>query len=331
MSPEPTLPAARQSPERSRPPATGPRLLAGRVMRGCNVHHRTSVFVQRVNLDKLVEARPAAAGARFAGRFADRFEGHGEIAETFDGVLLEAIVAIEMSAARTMGRAIRVPFSKIVPVAGSPAEIDLVWECQSGTVSRAAAKASLSGILELLPTSISGLRRKPRGRFAAQMRKLLRRCRRREWSKTTAVLAEAAKERGLPCEPLAGDYLRLGDGVLQQVVSASAISSLDAVYPSGMPARIPVAVIVGERGRRALARELDGLLRATGRMIGLATRKLTTISGRPVDPTSHGRGDGARFLLGDPRIEMVISATSARRIVRRGLRLDRATVTAILE
>jgi hypothetical protein len=188
--------------------------------------------------------------------------------------------------------------------------------------------------------------------FAVLLRELLRRARRRQWSTTTAVLALAAKERGVPFEPLAGAHLRLGDGIMQHVVSASTPglvpalavpaasrdqvreagrAALESIVPTGVSARVPIAVILGDRGAGALARDLDGLLRAAGSAVGLATSKLTTVSGKPVDKTSLGPGAGARFLLADPRIEALVYAVSPKKVVTRGLRIDHATATAILD
>jgi len=95
---------------------------------------------------------------------------------------------------------------------------------------------------------------------------------------------------------------------------------------------VPTGLIVGERGTSSIAREFDGLLRASGRAVGLALRSArTTISGKPVDPTSLGRRGTARFLLRDPRVECLVAAMSPRAVVERGLRLDRTSVTAILD
>jgi len=322
-----------------------PRLLAGRVHRGCNVHHRATVYVQRVFLGKLAELRTSDAGPRFGSTFLDRFTSltgaplppslAAELTAgdgiPFDRALLEAILAIEGFAARAMRRPDTIEVAGIVPDPASPGEVDLVWACQSGTVSRGAVKSALAGVLELLPVSLCDLRAPPRERFSVLVRKLERRCRRRQWSPATAALATAAKERGLACETLAGDYLRLGEGVHQQVVSAATTPNVASVFPDGVAAGIPVALIVGTRSAGSTARELDGILRASGRSIGLAARRVTTVAGEPVDPTSYGPGDGARFLLGDARVEMVVSTVSPRRVVERGLRLEHVTVTAVLD
>jgi hypothetical protein len=315
------------------------RLLEGRVLRGCNVYDRSTVFCQRVDLGRFEGSR---IGPELASRFVDRF-ARGLRAEfladldsaagvPFERALLEAIRAVELAVASAMRRLDTLEFATIVHESDSPRIVELVWECHSGSFSRAAARAGLAGLLELMPTPLPPPDGEPQEDFAGLLRKLQRRARRRQWSSTTAALALAAKQRGIPFEPLAGAHLRLGDGVMQHVVSASASSSatLENIFPAGVSAGVPTALIVGNRGAGALARDLDGLLRASGSAVGLATRKLTTISGKPVDSTSRGRGGGARFVLGDPRVETLVYAVSPKRVVERGLRIDRATTTAIL-
>ena len=324
------------------------RLLDSRVLRGCNVYDRSTVFAQRVDLGRFEGIR---LGPEPASRFIDRFArlrtpspDGGLRAEfladldsaagvPFERALLEAIRAVELAVAFTMRRLDTLEFATLIHEPGSSRVVELVWECHSGSLSRTAARVGLAGLLELMPAPLSPPDGEPSEDFAGLLRMLQRRARRRQWSSTTAVLALAARKRGIPFEPLAGAHLRLGDGVMQRVVSASAPGSaaLESIFPAGVSASLPAALIAGNRGAGALARELDGLLRASGSAVGLATRKLTTISGRPVDPTSLGRGGGARYLLADPRVETLVYAVSPRKVVERGLRLDRSTVTAILD
>ena len=468
----------------SGPSAESLRLLDGRVLRGANVHYRSTVFVQRVDLGEFEGLSTGVAGPEFAARFADRFasleavdggrrlrpvfltELNSAAGVPFERALLEAIRAVELAVASTMRRLDTLDFATIVRDAGSPRVVELVWECHSGSFSRAAARAGLAGLLELMPPPVSRSGGEPGESFPKLLRKLKRRARRRQWSSTTAVLALAAKERGVPFETLAGAHLRLGDGVMQHVVSAAApelasrsaiappappeisdeerptslavegrmhhllilggrvvaalrldapstggaparrdtkhvdvsdsvhadnreaaaravallkidaatvdfvsadigkshreiggnitavhpqpefslfaaagpgtsrtvgLAALELIFPPGVSAGVPTALIFGDKGAVAVARDLDGLLRASGSAVGLATRKLTTISGRPVDPTSLGRRSGARFLLGDPRVETLVYAISSKNVVARGLRIDRATTTAILD
>jgi hypothetical protein len=523
--------------------STAPRLLRGRALRGCNVHHDATVFVQGVDLGGLAGARTGDAGPDFAARFLDRFAGLERVAAEgrlrgaflerltgptgvpFEEALLEAILAVELFAACVMRRLDAPDFAAIVPRAASPRVVDLVWACHAAGISRAGAAVALAGLVELLPAGSTAGSPDAPGDFAAQLARLRRRAVRGQWSTTAAVLAVAARERGIPCEPLAGAYLRLGDGATQQVFSSWAPQSgprdggaapgpdpagaieigdparvagtphellvidgrvvsalrvevptiagdgrrtvaqlvaglnddarrdgvrlrrveidemlraalaargrrlddvpgagepipldgvttvergaihtdvtdevhpetgevavravearglrvggvdlvtpdiarscrevggqvtrvrsqpdlyrhavpasgmlrdvgraaLDLIFPPGVSAVVPTALIVGERGTSSIARELDGLLRAAGRAVGLALRKRTTVSGKPVDPTSLGRRGAAKLLLRDPRVECLVSAASPRSIVARGLRLSRVTVTAIVD
>ena len=318
------------------------RLLDSRVLRGCNVHHRSTVFSQRVDLGRFEGLRTPLAGANFVARFVDRFaslrpEFLAELNDTlgvpFERALLEAIRAVELAVAHTMRRLDTVDFATLVRDRGSPRVVELVWECHSGSLSRSAARAGLAGLLELMPPRLSGSDGEPGEEFALIFKKLQRRARRRRWSPTTAALGFEASKRDLPFEPVAGAHVRPGDGLLQRIASASLPdgTALQSIFLAGLSAGVPTALIVGRRGAGAVAKDLDGLLRAHGSAVGLATRALTTISGRPVDPESHGRGGGVRFLLADPRVETLVCAVSPRKVVQRGLRLDRATATAILD
>lgn len=111
---------------------------------------------------------------------------------------------------------------------------------------------------------------------------------------------------------------------------SNAAAVLDLAFPPGTSARIPIAVIAGEQGTTSVARDLDTILRACGKAVGLAARKGLSICGEPVESGSRRTGDAVRFLLHDPLIEMLISTTSPRRVVQRGLQLDACDVAAIM-
>ena len=135
--------------------------------------------------------------------------------------LLEAILAVERCVACAMCRLDSPRFSKVVRHDG---EIELVWEAHSAGVSRAAARAAFAGLMELLPTELRGELESGRD-FETLIAKLQRRSRRRQWSKSTAVLALGARQRGIPHELLAGNYVRLGEGTMQYIVSESALEA----------------------------------------------------------------------------------------------------------
>jgi cyanophycin synthetase len=109
------------------------------------------------------------------------------------------------------------------------------------------------------------------------------------------------------------------------------VKVLDALYPPGLPSRIPIALVLGERGTIRIARDLERFLRVARRGVAMSTRTHTTILGRPVERLSTSAGDGPEHLLSDPRVDSLVHAVSPRRVVGRGLRLDHVSVTAVVE
>ncbi|MGH6912367.1 MAG: hypothetical protein ACREH3_01510, partial [Geminicoccales bacterium] len=215
-----------------------PRLLENRLLRGCNIYHGASVFRQQVDLGVLAGRYTAEAGPAFARQFVERFgaleklmpKGHmtddflarlyGEDGVPIEEALFEAILAVELSMAFTMGRLDALDFARIVP-ADSARLVDLVWECHVPRISRDAARAGLAGVVQLLPARLQGRGAGSGEDFEKTLKVLRKRARRQQWSSTAAILALAAKKRGLPCESLGDAYLLLGRGVAQHVVYAS--------------------------------------------------------------------------------------------------------------
>jgi hypothetical protein len=319
-------------------------LLAHRVLRGCNVYHTGTVFRQRVDLGRFAGLNTAEADPSFAGGFMRRFVAlekltpHGHMSEDFlarlngasgvpvEEALFEAILAVELSMAFSMRGLGALDHAEIVRGA-TASKVDFVWTTRIPSMSRAAARIGLAGLLELLPERTQG---RPTGAtsFDAQLAVLQRRAKRRQWSATAAALALAAESRGLPCETLGDAYLLVGQGLEQHVVYATAASKGSASAPDPLlAARIPIVVIAGTRGTSSIAVELEGLLRAAGKAVGLAASKRTSVCGEPL----RQRRDAARFLLHDPRVGILVATASPQRIVRRGLRVDRCSVVAIAD
>jgi len=215
------------------------KLLKSRILRGCNVHHGSSVIRQDVDLGALAGRRSGDAGPAFAERFLERFcelrtrvpesamaEGFLERLRSpsgapFEEVLLEAILAVDSAMAFVMCDFATIGFAGIVPTA-SPQKARLVWECRAPAMSRAAAAVGLQGVLELLPPHLQpggegGASEDFKTAFAA----LEAQAQGAKRSTTTAVLALAAKKRGLPCETIRGPHLRLGQGAAQRLIYAS--------------------------------------------------------------------------------------------------------------
>src|SRR5688572_2331794 len=121
-----------------------PRLRRGRRLRGCNVHHRTAVFVQRLDPGGLSGLRVSEMGADFAARFIERFGGlespapggclpdvtrtalQGSPGLLVTDALLEAVLAVERSMAVALGRH---DLPQACGVVHDNGFVDLVWEC----------------------------------------------------------------------------------------------------------------------------------------------------------------------------------------------------------
>jgi hypothetical protein len=280
----------------------------------------------------------ASLPARLEGRFAELagISPAGRTSEAFlarlrgargvpiEEALLEAILAVERSMAAAMGRPDTLDHAQIVP-ATAETVVDLVWATRAPSVSRAAARIGFAALMELLPQPW-----RPRSTdqsFAGLLEALRKRAKRRQWCSSVALLARDAESRGLPCEALGDAYLLVGHGHEQQVVYAPRSQAAT----ESRAARIPIALVAGERGTSLIAGDLEGLLRAAGKGVGLAAPKRAAVRGEPLPQRSPQRRDAARFLLHDPRVGVLVAATSPRRVVRRGLRVDRCTVAAIAD
>lgn len=219
-------------------PTHTPTLLASHILRGCNIHHAATVIRQEVDLGGLAGMHSNQAGPDFARRFLDRFfelrclvpncampESFVERLRSpagapFAEVLLQAILAVDTAMSFHRHDFYPIGFSAVVAT-GSPRRVLLVWECKVPNLSRRAARVGFEGCLELLPDELHFHQHPKSEDFAAALANLEVRARRGERSTTTAVLALAARYRGLPCEPLSGPHVRLGHGASQRLIYAS--------------------------------------------------------------------------------------------------------------
>lgn len=109
-----------------------------------------------------------------------------------------------------------------------------------------------------------------------------------------------------------------------------AAAMLELSIPADETGRIPTAWVIGDRQTSRVGRELAAMLRAAGRMTGLATKKQVYVDGRVESLDGTQRRNAVRTLLRDPRLEAFIGTLSPRRLVRRGLGLDGIDTAAVL-
>lgn len=216
------------------------RLIESKIFAGANRYHSTSVIRQHVDFGDLSGTASVAAGEQFAPAYLARFDGlttfvpGNGLSEAFrerlnspqgvslEELLLQAILAVEAAVAFAMHELENVSFAVIEhrhSVTG------LIWECNVPRLSRAAAIVASAGVSELLP---SHWHRQAGGllpEYHPSLANLLQRARRRRLSPATAVIKLAAKQRGMPCEALARQHLRIGEGARQQLIYASMTST----------------------------------------------------------------------------------------------------------
>ncbi len=212
------------------------KLESNKIFSGCNIYHATSVIRQSVDFGVLSGTKTALAGPEFAPAFLDRFHGLKTLVPEngltedfmtrltssegadFEEVLLEAILVVEASLAFAMHDLDTITYAAIEKHAG---HTDLIWECAIPKLSRGAAEVALLGLLDLLPKRLHLRSRNCMHTFDTALQELQGWVRRRRLSPTTSVLKFAAKKRGLPCEVVGRQHLRLGQGKAQHQIYSS--------------------------------------------------------------------------------------------------------------
>lgn len=221
------------------------RLARAELLRGCNIYHQSTVIRQRLHLGHLVGLRTLALGTGFADQFLDRFQKLRILAPgdairpaivtklshrdglPIEAALLEAIRAVDASVLAAAHSLDRIDFTALAQ-GETASDVLLIWETHSARSSRAASEAAFVGLMELLPLPV----RPPLdGSFDERLQAAIEQAKRRRLSSTTAVLKEAAKQRGLPVETITGQHLRLGQGSRQHQLysSMTGFTSISAV------------------------------------------------------------------------------------------------------
>lgn len=296
------------------------RWLGSSILRGCNIHHDSTVLRITVDLGVLHGRSSATAGRDFADRFIARFcnaaqtpptatddrSFHDALRSTrgvpFEEVLLQAILALERRLAFARNDHVPLGMASVEPIDAQrlPGQARLVWESAHPAQSRAAARLALVGILALLPAP---LRADPEGApsdFDAELAALLQRARRRRTPASTSVIALAAHARGIPCQSLGGPYLQLGHGAAQHMLYSS------------VPAEMPLAATLLSRNKRKSTQRLEQLGLPVTRQITVASAEQALAAaaklGYPVVIKPLYGKQGAGVSVGLTRDDEVVAA-----------------------
>lgn len=94
---------------------------------------------------------------------------------------------------------------------------------------------------------------------------------------------------------------------------------VDAMYPPGTPARIPLVSVTGTNGKTTTTRLIGHLLGGDGTRVGMTTSDGVYIAGRLVHRADATGPASADMILGDPTVDLAVLETARGGIVRRGL------------
>jgi cyanophycin synthetase len=105
---------------------------------------------------------------------------------------------------------------------------------------------------------------------------------------------------------------------------------IDMLFPSGSPARVPIAAVTGTNGKTTTARMLAHITKMAGYTPGL-----TTTDGVYIDGQRTVEGDmtgpvATRMVLADPQIDMAILETARGGLLRAGMGVPWVNVGAVL-
>lgn len=103
---------------------------------------------------------------------------------------------------------------------------------------------------------------------------------------------------------------------------------VDAMYPPGVPTRIPIVAVTGTNGKTTTTRLIAHIL-GEGRRVGSATSDGVYVDGRLVHRSDATGPASAEMVLGDPTVDLAVLETARGGIVRRGLGYEWSDVGVI--
>lgn len=106
---------------------------------------------------------------------------------------------------------------------------------------------------------------------------------------------------------------------------------LEEMFPGQHNGKLPVAIICGDRGIGTVAKTLDKILRGARRSVALTLRKGYFINGVVAKWSGKQQLQAQGILLRDPGIDTLVSTVSLRHTGESGLKLERASVSVIMD
>ncbi len=132
------------------------------------------------------------------------------------------------------------------------------------------------------------------------------------------------------CEVNAAPGFRMHVAPSEGTARDVAAPVIDMLFPSGAPARVPIAAITGTNGKTTTVRMLAHLAKMAGYTPGA-----TTTDGVYIDGQRTVQGDmtgpvSARMVLADPQIDIAVLETARGGLLRAGMGVNEVNVGAVL-
>jgi cyanophycin synthetase len=104
---------------------------------------------------------------------------------------------------------------------------------------------------------------------------------------------------------------------------------VDALFPPGTAARIPVFAVTGTNGKTTVTRMIGEIMAAAGQVVGMTTTDGIWIDGHRVAEGDMTGFRSARTVLSDPLVEVAVLETARGGLIRSGLGYDWADVAVL--
>jgi cyanophycin synthetase len=104
---------------------------------------------------------------------------------------------------------------------------------------------------------------------------------------------------------------------------------VDALFPPGVPVRVPLIAITGTNGKTSTSRMIGHVLGREGLTVGMTSTEGVWVGGELVAGGDTTGPQSARAVLADPSVEVAVLETARGGIVRRGLAWDGADVAVM--
>ncbi|MBB3956134.1 cyanophycin synthetase [Novosphingobium sediminicola] len=105
---------------------------------------------------------------------------------------------------------------------------------------------------------------------------------------------------------------------------------IDALFPGGAMARIPIVAITGTNGKSTTVRMVGRILRRAGHNVGMTTTSGLYHNEHLMKPYDATGPKSARAVLANPLVDVAVLETARGGILREGLGFDRCDVGAVL-